>query len=275
MPDEFILTDPDGQAIVVFEWAVAHPRAVVHVMHGWCEHASRYDRFAASANAAGFTVCADDHRGHGQTGVRSNTLGDLGPRGMDGVVDACHAVTEAVRARHPGPPVFVLGHSWGSFILQRYLRLWGGEIDGAIFTGTTSFDPALVHTPEFNAAFVPVRTPYDWLSRDPDEVDRYIADPLCGFELMTATGTALDITPLLAGDDRDIPATLPIAIFNGSRDPVGGAAGGERLAEQYREAGVRDVTLHLYPEARHELFNETNRDEVTADVLAWLAAHTN
>ena len=160
--DEITVPDPDGCESVVIRWLPdGEPRAVVHIIHGWAEHARRYDRPARALVGAGYAVYADDHRGHGQTGVRSGTLGDLGPRGMDGVLDAVHAVTCRAAGEHPGAPVAVLGHSWGSFILQRYLRRWSDEIDAALLTGTTYRDPGTpppAERPSPNARFEPART---------------------------------------------------------------------------------------------------------------------
>jgi alpha-beta hydrolase superfamily lysophospholipase len=274
-PEELTVTHDEGPDSVVMRWPADRPRALLHILHGWAEHARRYDRPARALVAAGYTVVADDHRGHGQSGVRSDTLGDLGPRGMDGVLDAAHDVTRAAVAQGPDVPVFVLGHSWGSFLLQRYLRRWSNEIDGALLTGTTYRDPdaASADRPPPNERFEPARTPYDWLSRDETEVDLYVADPLCGFEIMrdtpgrsSRTGTRPPGPTTTPGPRPD----LPILVFNGSDDPVGGEVGGRALAEHYRGLGVVDVTFVGYEGARHELFNETNRDEVVGDVIAWL-----
>jgi alpha-beta hydrolase superfamily lysophospholipase len=266
------LTDDDGIEITWYRWAVPEPRAVLHVLHGWAEHAGRYERFAHAANGRGVLVVADDHRGHGRTGLAAEGgLGDLGPRGMDGVLDATRKVSEAAFADHPGVPRFVLGHSWGSFLLQRYLRRWGSELAGAILTGTTYRAPgAAPRGGALNDRFEPAATAYDWLSRDAAEVQRYVDDPWCGFERMAtrpaATSTAAPIEP----DDSTIPADLPVLILNGADDPIGGAEGGQALADHYRAAGLRNVTFTAYEGGRHELLNETNRDEVTADLLGWL-----
>lgn len=274
MPEELLVIDPDGAETVVLHWTTGAPlRGVVQILHGWGEHAGRYDRLAGALTTAGYEVYADDHHGHGRTGVRNDTLGALGPRGQDGVVDACHAVSTTIHARHPRAPLFVLGHSWGSMILQRYLRSWGAELTGAIMSGTTYLVPEFVPDGDLNKGFEG-RTVYDWLTRDPDEVDKYIADPHCGFEMMKP-GTVLDFVPLTAGDDAALPRSLPILIVNGELDPIGGERGGQALAEHYRAVGLTDVTFRSYPGGRHELFNETNRDEVTADVVAWLDAHTS
>lgn len=277
--DPLVVPDPDGLESVVFAWLPGHrPRAVLHVLHGWGEHAMRYDRPARALVDAGYAVYADDHRGHGQTGLRNNTLGDLGPRGMDGVLDAVHAVTRHAAAEHPRSPVLLLGHSWGPFILQRYLRRHSHEIAGALLTGTTFRDPAAPRQRgPANRRFEPARTPYDWLTRDEAEVDRYIADPLCGFEIVRSTHVRSTTreAAATAPETRGVAATLPILVFNGADDPIGGEEGGRALAEHYRSLGVRDVTFWSYPGARHELFNETNRDEVVADVISWLDAHTS
>lgn len=274
-PAELTVIDPDGLPNVVFRWTPEQsPRAAVHVMHGLAEHARRYARLAIALNAAGYVVYADDHRGHGQTGMRTDSLGDLGPRGMEGVVDAVHAVTERVHAEHPGLPVFALGHSWGSFILYRYLQRYGDDLAGALLTGTTHVAPGVESLGRFNDAFEPARTPYDWLSRDEGEVDAYIGDPLCGFE-----SVPLQSSPSVgrgapeSGDDSTIPRALPVFVFNGAADPIGGAVGGRALADHLLALGLDDVTFRAYPDARHELFNEVNRDEVVADVVAWLDAH--
>jgi alpha-beta hydrolase superfamily lysophospholipase len=271
--DELEIPDPDGLTSVVLRWRPdGPPRAVVQVLHGWAEHARRYERLAAALTRAGFAVYADDHRGHGQSGLRSGTLGDLGPRGTDGVLDAIRAVTGQIRADYPDLPLFILGHSWGSFLLQAYLQRPPAGLAGALLTGTTWREPGVRRErADPNARFEPARTAYDWLSRDPAEVDLYVADPLCGFEMMRVTG-ARPAPPADAGDSG-VPRALPVVILNGSDDPVGGDDGGERLAGHYRALGLADVTFRGYPGGRHELLNETNRDEVQADLLAWITEH--
>jgi alpha-beta hydrolase superfamily lysophospholipase len=271
MPERLEVPDPDGLVSVAFRWlpTTEPPKAVLHVMHGWCEHAMRYDRPAtAIAERAGIAVYADDHRGHGQTGIRNGTSGRLGPGGMEGVVEAVHAVSERARADHPGVPFFALGHSWGSMILGRYLERWSDELDGAMLTGTTYRAVGRKMPADFNARFGG-RTPYDWLSRDEAEVDAYIADPLCGFDAMQ---DGIDADAPKRGTDRPIRPDLPLYVFHGADDPVGGEEGAHLLAEHYRALGVTDVTEKAYPGARHELLNETCRDEVLADIIGWLTS---
>lgn len=275
MPDRLEVTDPDGLVSVVFRWsppAGTTARAVLHIIHGWCEHAMRYDRPARQLAAAGIAVYADDHRGHGETGTRNGTTGHLGPGGHEGAVEAVHAVSRAAReAEDDRLPFFALGHSWGSLLLGRYLERWSGELAGAVLTGTTYLALGQKGDRNYNARFEPSRTPYDWLSRDADEVDRYAADPFCGFDVMKEP---IDLKAPKRGIDAPIRASLPLLIVNGADDPVGGEEAARLLAERYVERGLTDVTWKAYAGARHELLNEIEpcRTEVLGDIRAWLDA---
>jgi alpha-beta hydrolase superfamily lysophospholipase len=257
----FTRWDPDGAV-----------RGVIQVLHGRAEHAGRYGRLARRLTAAGFVVYADDHRGHGRTGVAAGGLGSMGPGGHEGVLAGVRAVARHIATEQANRPVVMLGHSWGSFIAQRYLPRWGDELAGLVLTGTTDRDhrPPIEGGP--NAAFPNPRTRYDWLSRDAAEVDAYIADRWCGFDAVPDTGK--DHGPTSAqipqASTANIPRALPVLIMNGDADPIGGGGGGRSLADRYRSMSLVDVELLVYPDARHELFNELNRDQVTADLLAWL-----
>jgi alpha-beta hydrolase superfamily lysophospholipase len=284
---DFTITSADGEEVFVYRWAGTDPpRAVVQIAHGMGEHAARYARLAERLVERGYVVYANDHRGHGRTAGSPDRHGDLGVAGWRGLVEDMAAVVGRARADHPGIPLVLLGHSMGSLALQQYLLDHSADVDGAVLSGTTAIDvvaAALDPTEPadltaFNAAFEPARTEYDWLSRDPAEVDAYVADPACGF------GVAVEG---MAGMLRDAPATadpdrlagirpdVPILIVSGDADPLaGGGALVELVGQRYRDAGVRDVTITLYPGARHEIFNETNRDEVTADLIAWLDVAT-
>ena len=265
------VTDADDVTIFVTRWAIEAPRAVVHIAHGLGEHAARYGRLGAALNSAGYTVYADDHRGHGRTGEAMGGLGPLGPRGMLGTIDAVHAVSEFAQSQHPGVPFVLLGHSWGSLLAQKCALRWGRELQGLVLTGTRLMMPPFPDMTSFNAGFEPAATPYDWLSRDAAEVAKYVADPWCGF----SPDFPNEEMVLLGGPPTDaIPASLPILVMNGAVDPVGGEGSGAALVDAYRAVGVEDVTYLCYPDARHEVFNETNRDEVTADLIAWLDAHS-
>jgi alpha-beta hydrolase superfamily lysophospholipase len=273
----------DGTKIAAYRWTGDQPPlAIVQVAHGMGEHAGRYRRLAEGLTAAGYVVYANDHRGHGATAGSADHYGDLGPGGWTGLVDDVSELGRIARDEHPGIPLVVVGHSMGSFALQQFLLDHSALLDGAVLSGTSAMDviaPMIDPSKEvdltaFNAAFAPTRTEYDWLSRDPDEVDAYIADPACGFGLNPDATTSM-----LAGlaDTADagrvgaIRSDLPILLISGDADPLaGGGALIDLVASRYREAGLDDVTVALYHGARHELFNETNREEVEADLVTWL-----
>lgn len=282
------LTAPDGTTLVTYRWADeaspkdAGPRAIVQLSHGMGEHAGRYRRLAAALVGAGYVVYANDHRGHGRTAGSPEHYGDLGPGKWAGLVGDLGVVGAAARAEHPGIPLIVIGHSMGSFALQHYLLDHSDAIEGAVLSGTTAIDVIAaaidptqdVDLSAFNAAFAPARTEYDWLSRDEAEVDKYVADPQCGFGLNAASAATMLTDAARFGDPAALGAIrsdLPILVFSGDADPLaGGGPLVELVGSRYRDAGITDVTVILYPGARHEIFNETNRDQVTADLLAWL-----
>ncbi len=271
------------QTPVVHAWTPeAAPQGVIVLAHGMGEHALRYARFAGAACEAGYAVYAPDHRGHGQTARDASKLGDFGREGWRGLVDDLAALVERVRGLHTGCPIVLLGHSMGSMAVQHYLTESSDRIDAAALSGTAavdrmgaaSSDPDADLFDSFNRAFEPTRTAFDWLSREDAEVDRYVDDPLCGFAV---EGPSLD-GMISAGARYSEPGSiarirkdLPIYLFAGDRDPVGGEKGElvRLVAERYRAAGIADVIVRLYPEARHELLNEINRDAVTSDFLAW------
>ncbi len=268
--DEFTLTDPDGVTIFVHRWLAEDaqsPKAVVHIVHGLGEHSARYDRLAQSLNAAGYHMFADDHRGHGLTGEAMGGQGPLGPRGMAGTLDAIHAVSQYAEGAYPDLPFVLLGHSWGSFLAQKFAMQWGSELHALVLTGTRLLLPPMPDPTSFNAEFEPAATPYDWLSRNADEVAKYMADPWCGF---SPDFPAAEMAYLVGGPTEAVPETLPILVMNGSRDPVGGESSGHALVEAYRQVGVDDVSFMCYLDARHEVFNETNRADVTGDLIEWL-----
>jgi len=281
----------DGQAGYVHVWQGRAPASgVVLLAHGMGEHALRYQPLAESLVAAGFDVYANDHRGHGQTVREASQLGDYGPEGWRGLIDDALLLARRIRDDYE-VPVLIMGHSMGSMLVQHLLTEASELYDGAALSGTTAVDvmaaaaaaPAAAEESaeagetdlfaSFNAAFEPVRTPSDWLSRDPEQVDLYVDDPLCGFSVTDASFASL----MEAGAAYSTPEAtsrirpeLPIYVFAGDKDPVG--AGGvlvRRVVDRYREAGIQDVELKLYPDARHEVFNETNREEVVRDFLAW------
>ncbi len=299
------ISRPGGVELHTCIWEPAGtPKAIVQIAHGMAEHSGRYARFAQALTGAGYVVYASDHRGHGQTSPPGAEHGYFADEdGFGSVVADLHAVTERARADYPGLPVFLFGHSMGSFLARAYAAQYGAELAGLLLSGTGG-DPGALgkvglrlaraqgrargrrHTSglmdrltfgQYNKDFAPARTKFDWLSRDPAEVDAYVADPMCG-NVFTAGFFDDLLTGLAQVNDPKttaaVPKELPIHLLSGSMDPVGAkTVGVEQVARAYRDAGVRSVTTQYYLGARHELLNETNRDEVTADVIAWLDAH--
>jgi alpha-beta hydrolase superfamily lysophospholipase len=280
----------DGLILATYAWeGVSEPKAVVQISHGLAEHAGRYDRLATALNGAGYLVYAHDHHGHGATGEAAGSLGSFGAAGWAGLVADVATVGRWIADQQPDLPRFLIGHSMGSFALQQVIvdhsELW----TGVVLSGTTALDLLLQgmeaaggeasgDLSAFNAAFEN-RTGYEWLSRDEAEVDLYVADPWCGFEAspdvmpqMFGSGWRRAAGAVLAGIRKD----LPILVVSGDADPLaGGGALVEVVGQRYRDAGITDVTVRLFGGARHEIFNETNRDEITELVINWLDAHTS
>ena len=268
--DVITVRDPDQVDIVVHRWRPARAAALagaVHILHGWADHARRYDGLGSLLADHGYLVHADDHRGHGQTGLSApNGLGDLGPRGMNGVVGAVRAVTKRLRSDAGGVPLFLIGHSWGAVIAQRLIRHPDAGLRGCVMSGST-YAPGLSRKPgNPNEAFPDARTPHDWLCSKPEVVSAYLDDPLCGFSPYPAKGWVA----LLAGRDENIPPGLSVLILNGSEDPIGGTEGGTRLARHYREVGIRDVTFRSFEGARHEILLDTCGLQACQQILDWL-----
>ncbi|MGN6578010.1 MAG: alpha/beta fold hydrolase [Nocardioides sp.] len=270
----------DGLELATYEWDVADPRGVVQVAHGLAEHSARYDRFARALNEAGYAVRATDHRGHGAS--ITGTPGDFGAAGFEALIADVAAYGASLRGDRP---LFLFAHSMGSFAAQSVILDHSEQYAGVVLSGSTALDllaagmaqsegPAGLEA--FNVGFEH-RTGYEWLSRDEAEVDRYVADPWCGFDLPEETVPALFGGAGTLADPAvlsRIRSDLPLLIASGSDDPL---AGGGQLVEvlggRYRDAGLTDVTVKVYDGARHEILNELNRDEVTADVVSWLDAH--
>jgi alpha-beta hydrolase superfamily lysophospholipase len=278
----FEIAAADGARLSAYRWDARGPlRGVVQIAHGAAEHLKRYDRLARALGAAGYAVVGADHRGHG-VNAAVHGLGEFGPRGFAGVVDDMAAVTAGAQARFPGAPLVLLGHSLGSFAAQAYLLGHADALSGLVLSGTAALDALLASRDptgglkSFNAAFEPARTDFDWLSRDEAEVDAYVADPLCGFDIgpdsmasVAATAAAASSDPRLA---RAAARRLPVYVISGEADPVvgPGQAFARTLVDRYAGAGLTDLEHRVYAGGRHEMFNETNRDEVVADLIAWL-----
>ena len=297
-------TSVAGQPLTLYLWQTDAPcRGVIQLVHGMAEHIARYDRLARALCAAGYTVAGHSHLGHGED-AREDELGFFGRKdGWDHLVEDVHAAHEMLLKRFPGQRFAILGHSMGSFVTREYLLRYGGDLTAAVICGTGWFPGPLcsvaraaaalcgvfggwqkpaplvdrLMSKDNNKAFAPARTPFDWLSRDTAEVDKYMADLRCGF-LFTARGY-YDMFTWLKNLSRlhrlaALPGNLPVLLISGDADPIGTQGKGvNTVAQQFRDAGVRDVTVRLYPGARHELFNETNRDEITAELIDWLNRH--
>lgn len=288
--------------IPVTRWEVPQPRGLVHIVHGMAEYGRRYGRFAAALNAAGYTVWAHDHRGHGDHMTVDGTRrpGHFGDDGWEGLVRDTQDVSRQLQAASPGTRLLLFAHSMGSFVAQAVLPRSGHEYAGVVLCGSSGPPDALEAaavllaklevrlrggtTPsrwvqqavfrQYNARFAPTRTEVDWLSRDPAEVDAYVADPWCGAPLTAQAWRDFLVGKSTLGDQallRRIPPALPVHLIAGDRDPVGAqGAGVRRLLDVYRQAGLTRLSMQLYADARHELVNERNRDEVIRDVVAWM-----
>lgn len=296
-----IITASDGTELFVYRWLPPGPcKAVVQIAHGLAEHAGRYGRLAEALNAAGYAVYANDHRGHGRTCKSKDDLGFFAAQnGWRLSVDDLWTVNRHLAAQHPDLPLVLLGHSMGATLAQQFIGEHGDALAGVVLSGSGG-QPTLLAAvgrfimrierwrlggrgrsklaqaltfESFNRQFTPSRTAFDWLSRDPAEVDKYVADPLCGFSASVQLwidlidgGKAASSAANLAR----IPKALPIYVIAGARDPVSGNTKQiEPMLAAWKSAGL-NVQYRFYPEARHELFNETNRDEVTRDLIEWV-----
>lgn len=293
--------------IYVYKWEPkenVNIKGVLQIAHGMAETAARYERFANYLTNKGFIVYINDHRGHGKTAKELENVGYLAEKdGFKWLVEDMHTLTEIIKKENPNLPVFLLGHSMGSFLTQRYIMLYGKELSGAILSGSNGKQGLMLKLglmmakreikkngrraksqklndmsfKSYNNSFKPTRTDFDWLSRDEKEVDKYIDDPFCG-SVFTAGFYYDFLTGLMEIENKEnlklVPKELPIYIFSGEKDPVGNNGKGvKKLSDTYKALGVSDLTFKLYKAGRHEMLNETNRDEVMNDVASWLTSH--
>jgi alpha-beta hydrolase superfamily lysophospholipase len=299
-PDMVKLPAADATPLAVHRWPVAPDRAkaVVLIVHGASEHAARYDRFARLLNEHGYAVYAMDLRGHGQTRLRSGAPLDAGPDAWNHFVEDQKWLRDRIGRELPGKKVVLLGHSMGSAIAQDYMTRYGHSVDAYILSGTfygpalpgdvlKALDDAAAHAPlEPSAIFAGVfanfnkpfsdKPGFDWLSRDPAEVAKYVNDPLCGkpFGNELTRDFFAGLSKLRAPEvEAKIPRDVPVHIVSGDQDPVGeNTKSVMALIDRYHALGLTRVSYKFYPQARHELLNETNRDEVQNDLVAWLDA---
>jgi alpha-beta hydrolase superfamily lysophospholipase len=304
---EFTFPSCDGaHEIVCSLWLPdeGHPKAVVQIVHGISEYVNRYDQLARYLAEKGYAVCGEDHLGHGRTAKQDSKFGFFAAHdGWTLVTSDVRQLRQRMGEQYPGIPYFLLGHSMGSFLTRTYLCRYPGEVDGAILSGTGQEPPLIVgggkllasllgrvHGPEYisplvhslalgayNKQFAPNRTTADWITRDEAVVDAYMADPFC--QIMPTVSLYRD---MLGGLQyiascralSQMNPDTPVYIYSGDQDAVGANGAGVRKVHSFfRQYGTKDLTLKLYPDGRHEMHNELNREEVFADVLAWLEQH--
>lgn len=301
--DHYTFTAEDGTPIFVYRWRpdVGIGKGVVHIAHGLAEHAGRYDDFAEELTSSGYVVCSNDHRGHGRTAQSQADLGFFGEKNAwNLVIRDIAQLCRAEKAEQPGLPLILYGHSLGSTLAQQLIYEHGELFDAVAMSACNGDVNVLVHIGRwiarferfrqgkrgrsdlinrlsfdaFNKPFEPNRTSFDWLSRDDAEVDKYIGDSMCGFVSTNQLWIdLLDATVAIARHEnhRRIPRELPIFLLTGSDDPVNqNGQGCVKLAESYRQAGLRNVSYKIYPNARHELLHEINRQEVNENFVEWL-----
>lgn len=276
-------------------------RAVLQISHGMTEYVDRYEELAEYLTARGILVAGNDHLGHGQSVINEEEWGFFASGDASGkVVRDLHTLSLRLRREYPDAPYFLLGHSMGSFMARRYAMTYGDELDGAVFAGTGNQPAAQIYMGKalaglfgilfgehhrsrlinflmfhfYNSRFKPVRTDHDWLSRNEENVDNYRKDKACMF-LFTVNGYKTLFSTLAfiekPGNIRRLPVKLPILFLSGEEDPVGNYGKAvKQVFMLYKKQGVKDLSLKLYPQDRHEIFNETDREDVYEYLYGWL-----
>ncbi|GAB3395484.1 alpha/beta hydrolase [Humibacter soli] len=264
--------------VTYYVWKVEHPRAVIHLVHGLGEYATRYEPLAGMLNESGFSVYAADQRGHGQTGLDQwngdhAKLGRLGPGGLRAAVEDIRVLDRIIRDENPRVPLVLLGHSWGSLMSQMLVNDHSDELDALVLTGTAYRTPLSMEAGDLNKHHKQLGTTgYEWLSRDEQVSADFAADPLTFDAAVLKLFGVADALRLYGRPRRGIH-DLPLLVMIGEEDSLGGPKSARMLVDAYRSrSGFTDTTLKIYPGARHEVFNETNRDEVIADLVRWLDA---
>ncbi len=294
----------DGKEVYIHCWdGVESPKGILQIFHGMAEHGKRYEDLAQFLNQKGYIVYADDHRGHGKTAGAIEEIGYIGFDGFNNIVLDEYELTRAIKSKYPNLPIVILGHSFGSFIAQDYITRYSDEISGVILSGSSmkvgtevmvgktlatiqkriykdrskAILLNLLSFGTYNKKIDNPKSVFAWISRDEEQVKKYEEDPMCGtlftvgfyYYFLKALTEIYKPRKLLR-----IPKTLPIKIISGAADPVGEyGIGVERLYNMYKELGIRDLNVKLYPGARHEIINEINKDEVYNDILGWLDSH--
>jgi alpha-beta hydrolase superfamily lysophospholipase len=277
---ERTFVDDGGVTNHYYVWGPGTPKAVVQIVHGIGEYATRYEPLAQDLSAAGYAVYAGDYRGHGATGVQQydgdlSRLGRPGSGGIRAIIRGIRQLRDIAAGEHPGLPVVLLGHSMGSLLGQRRLNESADDYDLVIFSGTAYRTLRHMNSGDLSKRHrQPGGHGHEWLSRDPAVGEAFRDDPLT-FDAKVAKLFGIADGLRLLGRPRKLSRDIPMLIVIGSDDPLGGPRSVELLARAYRDrGGLTDVTVKVYDEARHEVFNELNQAEVRADVIAWLDART-
>ena len=268
--------DALGVVIHYYVWMPGKPRAAVQIAHGVGEHALRYEVLAEELVNAGFAVFANDHRGHGATGIEMtggdlSRLGRLGPGGLRATIADLRQLSGLIRDELPRVPLVLLGHSWGSLMAQIVLNDHADDYDAAVLTGTSYRMPGFMNSGDLSKRHAHLGTTgVEWLSRDPEVARLFREDPLTfDADILKLFGPADGLR--LYGRPRRLARDVPLLIMVGADDSLSGERGAAQLAQEYlRRGGLSDVELIVYDEARHEVFNELNQVEVRADLLRWL-----
>lgn len=295
-----IIKAMDGREIQVTSWKTTNATANLHIVHGMAEHIDRYYSFAEYMVEQGFNVFYHNHRGHGENEILGHYSDD---EGWLKTISDIKTVQEEI-TKGSQLPLFLLGHSMGSFIAQGFAVRHGAGLSGLILSGTNYQHPFMYYAgrivaqieskriglsspsktmdtlsfASFNNHFKPARTDFDWLSRDEAQVDRYINDSMCGFPCSPQTWVQL-LSGLIEISDKNnlkkIPKDLPIYLFGGDKDPVGRFGKGiPALDKKLRQTGHDNVTSKLYKEGRHEMLNETCKEDVYSDITRWIQTQT-
>ena len=297
----FYLTCFDDHQMPIYQWLPpSSPKAIIHIIHGLQEHALRYTHVAETLVQSGYAVYAHDNRGHG---AAAKILGDAGDNFFYNQVKDIDTIVQYHRNNYPGKKMFLLAHSMGSLLTQRYFQLHGNNIDGLILSGSNGIpDPLLpvmlatqwlqmkVYGPnhkskifnqillkKFNQPFQPIRTKFDWLSRDESIVDKAMKDELMSFDCTSSFyySLTLGVKDIFKKENiAAIPKKIPVYIFSGDKDPAGLLGKGvTQLYSNWKAAGLMHIEFKLYPNGRHEMMNEINKEEVLNDLLLWIEKH--
>ena len=298
----FRFTDSLKEKIECYKWTTEQkPKAVIQIVHGMAEHAARYDDIAHFFVKNGFSVYANDHRGHGQTAAHIKDTGFFANKnGWKMVIKNIFQLTKIIKKENPQTPVFIIGHSMGSILVQNYISKYPAMANGVILSGASYNSSLLIMLGRliantqrifigrrrrskmlnylsfgsFNKNFKPSRTKFDWLSRDTKQVDAYIDDDFCGFLCTTSLYSDLFYGIRKIQNRKNllrIPLKLPIFLISGEKDPVGNFTKGvSKIHEIYKYSGIEDVEKKFYKDSRHEILNEINKEEVYNDIINWI-----